>query len=295
MSAILNEQSELIHLNALEKQRLHQLLDDEGHAGLQKMAHRNYGFNLDCFVYSFLRRAVSSFMANRSMKEVEKLSEFLVKEEGNWATFITQLVPQLPTELFRDYEHWQYLRGKLRELRERRAGKLRIWVGGCSTGEVLASVLLMLYDQDMMKRVSVMASNLHARILEQSRKMRFPKSKWTPSMKNYQHMETGLDQPPGIVEEDHYFTIASDLLAPVQFISMAPHQIPKVSFDWILCQNVLLYYQLDIYRKACRNMQEALNSGGLLLLGNSEKLPGELSGRTMKPVLEKRSLYHKTS
>ena len=281
-------------MNTIEKQRLHHLLDEEDYASLQKTVQRQYGFNLDVFIYSFLRRAVSSFMAYWGMPEARKLEAFLQKEEGNWATFITHLVPA-PTELFRDFESWQYLRSELHDRAPGGGPKMRIWINGCSTGEVLASVLVLLHEQGLMDQVEIKATDLHPRILKQSQKMRFPKSKWSPSLKNYQLMGSSTSLPAGLVEEDQYFTILPELLEPVKFTPMLPHQLPEGPFDWIICQNVLIYYKMEVYRRACRNMKEALKPNGLLVMGSGEKLPFELVGMGMKPALEPNSLYRKTS
>lgn len=283
-------------LNALERQRLHQLLDDAGYEALRKAVWQERNFDLELFTFSFVRRAVSSFMAVRGMDAIPRLLDFLRKDQDHWASFVSELVPPA-TELFREPEVWSHLYHETPRQPSHpfQGEKLRIWVHGVTSGEVLASTLIFLHEKGWLQKSDILATDIHAHILRRAAQMRLIKSKWTPSLKNYGRLQTGRDQPAGYREHDYEWRLAPEYLERVRFRQQLPHSPPEghASFDMILCRNVLLYYKPSIAQKACYNMVKRLKPGGYLFMGGFERPPASILKRQLIPVMADNCLFCK--
>jgi chemotaxis protein methyltransferase CheR len=199
------------------------------------------------------------------------------------------------TEMFRDP-------GFHRALRERIVPTLRtypfvrIWVAGCSTGEELFSVAIMLREEGLLERARIYATDMNDEVLAHARSGSFPLERLAGYTRNY--LEAG-----GGSELVSYYRVDGDraifdpeLVANVVF---AQHNLamdgPFNEFNLVLCRNVMIYFGRALQDRVLRLFDDSLASLGILALGRKETLGGsEVEGRFEAIVPEER-IYRRRS
>jgi two-component system CheB/CheR fusion protein len=174
------------------------------------------------------------------------------------------------TTFFRDAEAFESLRKiVLPQLIDGRDfdSPLRIWVGGCATGEEAYSVAMLLLEQasrhEIKPTVQVFGTDLDPRALSTAREGRYPAA-----------IETDVSAERlrrFFIHEGESYRVRQELRDVVLF---AHHDLlkdpPFSRVDLISCRNVMIYLDRELQEQVCATFHYALNPGGFLMLGSSE-------------------------
>jgi len=152
---------------------------------------------------------------------------------------------------------------------------LRVWSAGCSTGEEVYSVAIMLSrlvpdhaDWDIV----VLGTDIHRGFLARAEQGVY--GKWS------------FRGVPDMVRECYFDALDEQRFAvkPMQkrltrfcYANLA-QPVPAGAFDLILCRNVLIYFDLDQACSAVRHLRSSLTDDGLLHVGAIEASAGLFDG-----------------
>ncbi|MBW8830200.1 MAG: hypothetical protein JF606_12335 [Burkholderiales bacterium] len=152
---------------------------------------------------------------------------------------------------------------------------LRVWSAGCSTGEEVYSVAIMLSrlvpdhaDWDIV----VLGTDIHRGFLARAEQGVY--SKWS------------FRGVPDMVRDCYFDALDEQRFAvkPMQkrltqfcYANLA-QPVPAGAFDLILCRNVLIYFDRDQARSAVRHLRSSLTDDGLLQVGATEASAGLFDG-----------------
>jgi len=176
------------------------------------------------------------------------------------------------TEFFRDPAFYEAMRERvLPELiayARTQGNVLRIWSAGCATGEEAYSVAILvaetLGDELTQFAVQIFATDLDEDALAFARRGAYPAAALTSVPEDLRARAFTL-LPDGSYE------IAPRLRALVTF---GQHDLgqraPFPRIDLVLCRNVLIYFTLELQRRALQLFAFALREGGYLALGKAE-------------------------
>ena len=166
--------------------------------------------------------------------------------------------------------------------------RIRLWSAGCSSGEepyTLGMELLTAVPKAAEADALILASDIDPKILEVAQK-----GEYRPS---------DLDQVPEdrrkrfFSREGDTCSAMPELRNLIRFRRLNLHSTwpMQTSFDAIFCRNVVIYFDDDRQRALWPRFREALEPGGWLILGHSERIspPGEF-GFTSTGV----TIYQKT-
>jgi chemotaxis protein methyltransferase CheR len=161
----------------------------------------------------------------------------------------------------------------LPELRERLGREnrrsLTIWSAGCSTGEEVYTLAILVAESDLFRGwdVRVFGNDISRRVLATARRATYGPSSFRATPPRY----------------DRYFEQVADGRQVVPHIRAMCHfghlnlldrdrsaLIGRA--DVIFCRNVLIYFDDDARRQVIETFYERLYPGGYLLLGHSESL-----------------------
>ena len=180
------------------------------------------------------------------------------------------------TDFFRDSEAYAVLRNKaIPQLLADRdpADTLRIWVPGCASGEEAYSIAIAL-DEAIRKtgkdhNFIVFASDIDQRALELARIGVYPESIAADlSSAQLRHYFDKTD--------DHY-RVKRSMRERVVFAAQNLIEDPPYSrLDFISCRNLLMYFLPETQKRVIATFHFALKSRGMLFLGSSETLSGQI-------------------
>lgn len=207
------------------------------------------------------------------------------------------------TELFRDPEVWIRLKEELLpRLREKE--EIRIWHPGCSTGQEVYSMLMLLDSMDMLNKSKVYASDIQESVLEEAREGRYRWHFNQHYLENFNKVILGLDEVPRVNSKKpwkRYFHIheSQDHIQMNEAFCGWPEykrmdlvkddNIFGGKFDLIICRNVIIYFNALLQERVFRLFAENLVEGGSLLLGVHESI----LGNSARYFLKKEPFYFK--
>ena len=167
-------------------------------------------------------------------------------------------------------------------LEDRRADQpLRIWVAGCSTGEEVYSLIILLHEaaaaagqngKSMGLKLQVFASDIDAAAIATAREGLYPPG--VASDLSAERLAKFFTK-----EDGHGYRVLPDLRASVVFTVQNLLTDPPFSrIDLISCRNLMIYLGPEAQAKAVSRFHFALKTGGVLLLGSAEAV-GEADAR----------------
>jgi chemotaxis protein methyltransferase CheR len=166
--------------------------------------------------------------------------------------------------------------------------RLRIWSAGCSTGQEVYTIAMMIADRPDRWRgwtVDILGTDLSPVAIERARAGRYSQFEIQRGLP-VNKMLRCFDQ-----DGDHWQTSAM-LRQAVRFrthnLLMAP---PVGLFDVVLCRNVLLYFSPDVRGLVFGRIASAMQPDGLLMLGAGETVMGQTDAFVSD--FEARGLYRK--
>ena len=209
-------------------------------------------------------------------------------KEDKLAGRVVEALLNNETSFFRDATVFDQLdHDAFEALRTARATtrRLRIWSAACSTGQEAYSLAMMLRDAGPRWAgwtFDILATDASASAVARARKGRYSRFEIQRGLPVRTMLrwfrETGEDW------------VADPLLA--RDIRFATHDIRQPApgrFDLILCRNVLMYFAVPLRTQVLDRMADALDPGGILMLGAGETVIGQTDRFASHPDM--RGLY----
>ena len=228
--------------------------------------------------YDFRNYAMSSF--KRRMLRILELKnltiESLLKKLNDQPGFIEEFLDELTvnvTEMFRDPGFWRILRDEIIPGILLNHKTFKIWHAGCSSGEEVLSMTIMLKEMGILQDVQLFATDLDVNILEKAKSIAYPIKNMELNEKNYIRFEGKTTLKDYYKEENGKAIFDKELMQNVTF---RKHDLVKGEvfnkFDLILCRNVMIYFNQTLQNEVLKKFHESLFKYGYLAIGSKESL-----------------------
>jgi chemotaxis protein methyltransferase CheR len=150
---------------------------------------------------------------------------------------------------------------------------IRIWHAGCSTGEEVYSMAILLHEEGLYDKARIYATDMNERSLQQAKEGVYDISRMKQYTKNY--LEAG-----GTRAFSEYYTAKynSVILQPYlrKNIIFAEHNLATDTsfneFNVIFCRNVMIYFNDELRDHVHGLFHESLSRFGILVLGSKESI-----------------------
>jgi chemotaxis protein methyltransferase CheR len=228
--------------------------------------------------YDFRNYAMSSFKRRvLRIMELKKLSvDALLKRLSDSPVFINEFLDELTvnvTEMFRDPSFWRIMREEILPAIMLNHKQFKIWHAGCSSGEEVLSMSIMLKEMGVLQDVTVIATDLDVNILEKAKSGMYPIKNMELNEKNYIRFQGTRNFKDYYHEDNGNAVFNKDLLMNVSF---RRHDLVMGDifnkFDLILCRNVMIYFNQSLQNEVLKKFHESLFKYGYLAIGSKESL-----------------------
>ncbi|HET9509384.1 MAG TPA: CheR family methyltransferase, partial [Gaiellaceae bacterium] len=145
--------------------------------------YRRYGFDFREYAPASLRRRVRRRMQGEHVGSISALQELVLHDPAVMERLLLDLSINV-TAMFRDPSFFLSLRQNVVPLL-RTYPFARIWVAGCSSGEEVYSLAIVLDEEGLAERVRIYATDINEAVLEQARLGVFPLDKMREYTQNY--------------------------------------------------------------------------------------------------------------
>jgi chemotaxis protein methyltransferase CheR len=176
------------------------------------------------------------------------------------------------TAMFRDPTFYKEFRARVIPLL-RTYPFIRIWHAGCSTGEEVFSMAILLEEEGLYDRARLYATDINDVVLQRAKQGIFPLERMQEYTDNY--IKAG-----GTRSFSEYYTAKYDgaLFSPslTRNIVFSQHNLVTdrsfSEFHVIFCRNVLIYFDKTLQNRVHTLFYDSLVTFGVLALGSKESL-----------------------
>ena len=254
--------------------------------------HSDYDFS--DYSYTSLRRRLTRILLELEM-DMDQLC-LRMKNDGLFLQDIMLKITVHTTEMFRDPDVWKQIKNHLLPGFSSQS-PIRIWHPGCSTGQEVYSMMMLLDELEMLERSEIYASDLHNEVLETAQKgvyrYRFNQS----YLENFDRVMLNGEGSYSWNQKKHwkkYFHIdeTRDTIQMNEYLRQKPvykkqdlvrdPNLFLVNFDLIVCRNVIIYFNTDLQNRVFELFHQSLKQNGALLLGVHESILGVCSKRFIR-------------
>src|SRR5919107_2731277 len=246
-------------------------LEDIEIALLLEGLYRYYGFDFREYSPASLKRRIMDRMRAEKIETVSRYQERVLHDAACMERLLLGLSVHV-TSMFRDPGFYQTFRQKVVPILKTYP-TVRIWHAGCSTGEEVYSMAILLQEEGLYRKCVIYATDISREVLRKAREGIFPLA----AMQEY---TTNYVRAGGKHEFSDYYTADYDnvifhpsLKTNVVF---AEHNLATDGsfneFHVILCRNVMIYFNRQLQERVHELIYGSLSTFGVLGLGNKETL-----------------------
>jgi chemotaxis protein methyltransferase CheR len=237
---------------------------------LTGMAER-YGYDFRNYARASLTRRVRKALQRENLPSVSSLQSRLLHDQEAAMRFVASMSVHT-TAMFRDPEVYRALREQVIPML-RTYPFVRIWHAGCSSGEEVYSLAIMLEEAGLYDRCRVYATDMSDVIVERARKGVFSLRDMREHTRAY-HSAGGKQDFSAYYVTDHQSAVFRKSLS--RHVIFSQHNLVCDSafneFHLIMCRNVLLYFDQTLRERAYQLFKSSLSTFGWLVLGKQESL-----------------------
>jgi len=255
----------------VEQQAARDDVDEIELALLLEGVYRRYGFDFREYAPASLRRRVWRRVHAEGLTTISALQERLLHDPACMERLLLDLSINV-TAMFRDPTFYVAFREKVVPLL-RTYPFTRLWVAGCSTGEEVYSLAILLQEEDVYERTRIYATDINESVLDRARAGVFPLDKMREYTQNY--IKAG-----GARAFSEYYLAKYDgaqfQRSLVENVVFAQHNLVSDrsfnEFNVIVCRNVMIYFDRALQDRVHNLFYESLITFGMLALGAKESI-----------------------
>jgi len=231
----------------------------------------HYGFDFRDYSYPSLRRRIWKRVFAEGLTTVSALTDKVLHEPQAMERLLLDMSINV-TAMFRDTTFYVAFRQKVVPLL-RTYPFIRIWHAGCSTGEEVYSMAILLQEEGIYDRCRIYATDINEAVLQKAKSGIFPINTMQENTSNY--IAAG-----GHGTFSDYYTARYDyaIFRPQlrENVVFAQHNLVTDAsfnhFNVIFCRNVLIYFNNHLQERVQQLFLNSLEMFGILGLGKKETI-----------------------
>lgn len=230
-----------------------------------------YGYDFTGYAEASLKRRINRLF---ELDRFPSFAEFRFRILND-AEYFRRLVEELTvniTEMLRDPLFYKAVREEVIPVLATYPF-IRIWHAGCSTGEEVYSMAILLSEAGLYHKSRLYATDINPKVLEKAKKGIFPASQMRKYSENY--IQAGGKSDFSSYYTSNYNLAKFDVRLNEKMI-FATHNLVSDSsfneFQLILCRNTLIYFNRDLQSRVLQLFDNSLETLGFLALGTKESL-----------------------
>lgn len=232
---------------------------------------RFHGYDFRNYAPASLNRRIRNAARNEGVGSISEL-QHKVLHDADALGRLVRTVSIHVTSMFRDADFYQTLR-RVVVPQLRTYPFMRIWIAGCSTGEEVYSLAIVLHEAGIYDRCRIYATDMSDELLEKARRGIYPLDMIRRYTDAYHKAGGTEDFSRYYISDSSGAIIISPLRKNVVF---SMHNLASDAsfneFHVILCRNVMIYFDTTLRDKVLELLYSSLVRFGYLAVGKKERL-----------------------
>jgi chemotaxis protein methyltransferase CheR len=254
--------------------------------------YRLYGFDFRDYSRSSLRRRVRHAVETERVDTISALQDRILHNRECFERVLPALSVNV-SAMFRDPSFFLAFRRHVVPLL-RTYPFARIWQAGCSTGEEVYSLAILLEEERLLDRCRVYATDMNGTVLRTAKTGIYPLDAMQKHTQNY--IRAG-----GTRSFSEYYTARYDhaMFHPAlqRNVLFTEHNLATDGlfneFNVILCRNVMIYFNKQLQARVHQLFHDSLVPFGILGIGSHESLRFTVHESSYERLAETDRLYRR--
>ncbi|RZJ07995.1 MAG: protein-glutamate O-methyltransferase CheR [Rubrivivax sp.] len=230
-----------------------------------------YHYDFRSYSAASMMRRMTAAMARFHCSTLSQLQDRVLREPTLFPALLDFLTVQV-SEMFRDPAHFKALRERVVPML-RTYPSLKIWVAGCSAGEEVYSLAILLREEGLLSRTLIYATDINAQALQRAESGVYEIDRIAGFTEN--HRLSGARSSLSDYYTAAYGRAVFDRTLR-EHIVFSDHSLATDSVfaevQLVSCRNVMIYFNRDLQDRALGLFHESLCRKGFLGLGAKESL-----------------------
>lgn len=221
--------------------------DIEVHLFLEAIFLR-YGYDFRNYSRSHIKRRLLNRLNLSEFESIPDLQSEVLKDQDLFHDILKDFSINV-TEMFRDPDLFKYIREEIIPVLKSYP-RIRIWHAGCSTGEEVYSMAILLKEEGLYDRCTIYATDFNKNVLDKAKEGIYP----LDIIKNY---TSNYISAGGKEDFADYYVAKYDSIifnsTLKENITFAEHNLATDhvfnDMHLIICRNVLIYFDIDLQNR----------------------------------------------
>jgi chemotaxis protein methyltransferase CheR len=230
-----------------------------------------YHYDFRQYARASLKRRLTAALSHFDCPTLSQLQDEVLRNPTMFPQLLDFLTVPV-SEMFRDPSYFRSLREHVIPIL-RTYPSLKIWVAGCSTGEEVYSLAILLREEGLLSRALIYATDINPNSLQKAQAGIYDMSRVPGFTEN--HRKSGARSSLS----DYYTAAYGGVMLDKslrQHIVFSDHSLATDSVfaevHLVSCRNVLIYFDRQLQDRALGLFREALVRKGFLGIGSKESL-----------------------
>ncbi|MCF5678213.1 CheR family methyltransferase, partial [Pseudomonas syringae] len=249
-----------------------------------------YSYDFRDYSGASVKRRVTHALRQFECSTISALQERVLHDPAAFMQLL-QILTIPVSEMFRDPAHFLAIRTEVVPLL-RTYPSIKVWIAGCSTGEEVYSMAILLREEGLLEKTIIYATDINPYSLEKAKQGIF-------SMENLRTYTENYRNSGGQRNFTDYYTSAYDYAifdkTLRENVTFADHSLATDSVfsetQFISCRNVLIYFNKKLQDRAFGLFHESLSHRGFLALGSKETLDFSAYGDAFETLIKPERIY----
>ena len=251
-----------------------------------------YGYDFSEYSQTSYSRRIKRVMNNYKIISLAELQFRLMDNELFFNLFVEEITVNV-TEMFRDSDFYKALRNDvLPQLST--YPMIRIWHAGCSTGEEVYSMAILLKEAGLLEKSILYATDINQAVLEKAASASFSYDSMKEYSENYLECGGLFDLSDYYISKNGKSIFSDELKSRMVF---SPHNLVLDQsfneFNLIICRNVLIYFNRELQARVINLFCDSLANFGFLALGNKESIDLNFTKKKLVIINKKQRIWRK--
>ena len=270
---------------------LEQVEDVEIRLLLEAIYHM-YGYDFRSYSKASIRRRVLHRLQLSRLPTIMAMTDRVLRDRAFFVSLLNDLTVNV-TEMYRDPPFYKRFREEVIPVLKT-FPFIKVWHAGCSTGEEIYSMAILLEEEGLYDRAMIYATDIDKNVLAVAKKGIYSISAIRQYGDNYQ-------KAGGRGSLSDYYTCKYEGVIIDQRLKrnivFADHDLATDQvfgeMNVIVCRNVLIYFDRQLQQRVFGLFRDSLDLGGFLCLGTKESLQFSGIEQEFEPVDRQMKIFRR--
>lgn len=251
-----------------------------------------YGYDFREYAEASLRRRLVQWLGGSKFTTLSHAQSHLLRDRDLFENLLRGITVNV-SEMFRDPSVFKAVREHVVP-HLKTYPFVKIWHAGCSTGEEVYSMAILLMEEGFKGRFRIYATDINEGVIRKAQEGIYALQDMQRFTRNYQHAG-------GTASFSDYYTARYDhaILSPSlrENIVFAAHNLAADAefgeMNLIMCRNVMIYFKQTLKERVLGLFDASLVQGGFLCLGTKETLDHRPIAAGYEEIAQPTRIYQK--